>query len=251
MRGSTEVNHTAAEAASLLGVSVRALRVYERHGLVKPKRTAAGWRIYDPEAIHELHQVLALKDIGLPLAQIAKLVRGNTASLDRILALQEMELKKRKQRVERALTLVRNARKKLADGKELPLEALVALIKETRMRYFEPTPEFRALWARHLSEDQMTREHRARYTEQWLALIDEAERLKDSDPGSEPALDLVRRARAFVAELTGGNPELIRGLEAMFQEGFSDPNIAGRMPYSLDVWHFMNAAQERLRAAEA
>src|SRR5688572_6855101 len=32
------------EAAKRLGVSTKALRLYERHGLLKPIRTAAGWR---------------------------------------------------------------------------------------------------------------------------------------------------------------------------------------------------------------
>ena len=33
-----------AETARLLGVSVKALRLYEQHALVKPLRTSAGWR---------------------------------------------------------------------------------------------------------------------------------------------------------------------------------------------------------------
>ncbi|MEI9902005.1 MAG: MerR family transcriptional regulator [Hyphomicrobium sp.] len=32
------------EAAERLGVSTKALRVYEEHGLVTPVRTATGWR---------------------------------------------------------------------------------------------------------------------------------------------------------------------------------------------------------------
>ena len=35
-----------AEAARLLGVSAKALRLYERHGLVKPLRSENGWRTY-------------------------------------------------------------------------------------------------------------------------------------------------------------------------------------------------------------
>ncbi|MGN6149602.1 MAG: MerR family transcriptional regulator, partial [Rhizomicrobium sp.] len=36
------------EAARRLGVSVKALRVYEQRGLVKPLRSQADWRAYGP-----------------------------------------------------------------------------------------------------------------------------------------------------------------------------------------------------------
>ena len=38
-----------AEAAQRLGVSAKALRLYEQRGLVAPARTAAGWRAYGPD----------------------------------------------------------------------------------------------------------------------------------------------------------------------------------------------------------
>ena len=44
-----------------MGVSVKALRVYEAQGLVEPVRTGTGWRAYGPEQVARLHQVLALK----------------------------------------------------------------------------------------------------------------------------------------------------------------------------------------------
>src|SRR5579875_3908271 len=78
-----------AEAAARLGVSVKALRVYERRGLVRPLRTAAGWRTYGPDEIARLHQVMALRSLGLPLSRIAVLLAGRSADLDAVLALQE------------------------------------------------------------------------------------------------------------------------------------------------------------------
>ena len=39
----------ASEAASRLGVSAKALRLYEQRGLIAPIRTAAGWRAYGPD----------------------------------------------------------------------------------------------------------------------------------------------------------------------------------------------------------
>jgi DNA-binding transcriptional MerR regulator len=52
---------TAAECASRTGLTVRALRVYERYDLIRPRRTASGWRLYGPAEITRLTEIIALK----------------------------------------------------------------------------------------------------------------------------------------------------------------------------------------------
>jgi len=254
---SSDAHYTAAETARRLEVSVRALRVYERHGLVRPIRTAAGWRVYGPEEFSRLHQVIALKRVGLKLAQIANLVGGNTIPLDQLLALQEEELLQRKRQTDRALALVRKARKHIAEGKTLPLEDFIVLIKETRMPDVELSPEFKALWGKYINADQLKAVHPdwstdsgLRFGARWLELIAESERLKDSDPGTPQALDLARRALSLVAEVTRYDPELMASIEVMCQEGCSNPDIAPHMPQSQKARQFMDAAVERLHAAE-
>ena len=69
------------ETARRLGVGVRALRLYERKGLVAPARTEAGWRVYGPGEIERLRQVLALKSLGLSLARITELLAGRPSLL--------------------------------------------------------------------------------------------------------------------------------------------------------------------------
>ena len=64
------------EAAKRLGISVKALRLYEQRRLVAPLRTSADWRTYGPEQMARLHQILALKRMGLSLAHIGALLTG-------------------------------------------------------------------------------------------------------------------------------------------------------------------------------
>lgn len=253
---SRTVFRTAADTARRLGLTVRALRVYERHGLVTPGRNGADWRVYGPEEFARLHQVLALKRLGLPLRQIAALLKGGTHDLDRILALQEAELKARKSHLDRALGLVRAARAKLAKGETLPTDDLVELTKETAMSEFKPGPEFEALFAKHVPADrvkdlhpgQWTAEDQARVGAEWAALIAEAERLKDGDPGSAEALDLAKRWRGMVMAFTKGDAAVTQGLNKAYGEGFQRQDM--QMPFSGEVYAFMAEAQKRLKAGE-
>ncbi len=121
------------ETARRLGVSVRALRLYERRGLVRPRRTRAGWRVYGPDEIERLHQVLTLKSIGLPLARIGQLLGGRSADLPALLALQEDVLTARITDLERARRSVRAARVKVSRDRRLGLDDLIDLVRETTM----------------------------------------------------------------------------------------------------------------------
>ena len=100
---------------------------------------------------------------------------------------------------------------------------------------FEPSPAFNALWRRHFPNEQIPAERRARFKGRWLELIAEAETLKDSDPASPQALDLARRARAFVGEFTGGNPQHAAVLKTISKRGFPmrsrPPTCPIRPPY--------------------
>jgi len=109
--------------------------------LVKPVRTRNGstgsaWRIYGPDQIARLHQILALKRLGLGLAQIGQILAGPDA-LGSVLALQEEALAKDAARLARALQLVRAARAKLASGRPLSIDDLANLTKETVMAVME------------------------------------------------------------------------------------------------------------------
>lgn len=112
------VRLNASEAARRLGVSNKALRLYERHGLVSPGRTAAGYRVYGPADMARAAEVVALRALGLSLAQVASVLSGSEsqplagalAEHERVL---DEEIRDRLQRLER----VRRLRAGLAAGR--------------------------------------------------------------------------------------------------------------------------------------
>lgn len=61
---------TVAEVGKLTGATRKALRHYEEVGLVRPaRRTDAGYRLYDQEALRRIHLVNRAKLLGLSLAE--------------------------------------------------------------------------------------------------------------------------------------------------------------------------------------
>jgi DNA-binding transcriptional MerR regulator len=70
-------------AARQLGVSAKALRLYEQRGLVAPGRTAAGWRVYGPDEMARAAEIVALRGLGLSLSQIARVLGDDPQGLER------------------------------------------------------------------------------------------------------------------------------------------------------------------------
>jgi len=71
-----------AAAAQRLGVSAKALRLYEQRGLITPRRTAAGWRAYGPDEIARAAEVIALRALGFSIAQIARVLGDDPRGLE-------------------------------------------------------------------------------------------------------------------------------------------------------------------------
>jgi DNA-binding transcriptional MerR regulator len=66
------------EVATATGLTVRALHYYDQIGLVVPSaRTSGGHRLYTDADLAALYQVTALRQLGLPLDQVAVLLAGH------------------------------------------------------------------------------------------------------------------------------------------------------------------------------
>lgn len=61
-------------AAELSGVAVQSLRLYERHGLLRPARSDGGTRRYSADDLARLQRISALVDAGVNLAGIARIL---------------------------------------------------------------------------------------------------------------------------------------------------------------------------------
>lgn len=255
----TDQHLSPAEAAKRLGVTQKALRLYEQRGLVAPLRSATGWRTYGPAEIARLHQVLALKGLGLPLATIAKLMRGPMASLAQVLALQEQALARESSRVGRALELVRAARGRLEAGEDLSIDDLTTLTKETTMTTKARQDELKAIFdpliEKHYTPEEIAERRTQTFdqdqvTREWDVLIAEANALMaKGDPASPEALALARRWKAQVEKFSQGSPQLDAKARAVWNDAMSDPKAAPKLPMNPEMFAFMGKALAKLKEA--
>lgn len=71
---SGEGGKTIGQLAALSGMSARTLRYYEEAGLLAPRRTPAGYRLYSRADERRVAQIAAMRACGLPLATICRLI---------------------------------------------------------------------------------------------------------------------------------------------------------------------------------
>lgn len=246
---------TAAAVAKRFGVTVKALRIYEDLGLLKPARTVSGWRIYRQPELEQLSAILALKQLGMPLKRIGELMRG-AGDLATALAMQEAALVEAKTEAEQALALVRAARAKLAEKRALSPDELGKLVRSTAMSEFRWNEKMEVLARKHFTAEQLqefrarkfTSVDQARVSAAWSAIFADIAALgPDPDPAGDKALDLARRADALLGEFSGGDPKLLQAASKMNLEAFADPELATRMPAPVSHFVFVNKAIAELR----
>lgn len=107
---------TPASAARQLGVSAKALRLYEERGLLAPGRTPAGWRAYGPAEMTRAREIAALRALGLSLTEVARVLAGDASGLEPALAAHQATLEARLNHLSDTVHHVRNLRERLASG---------------------------------------------------------------------------------------------------------------------------------------
>src|SRR6478672_9395442 len=119
------------EVARRTGLSVRTLRYYEEIGLLPPtERRAGGHRVYDRSDLERLYRIGLLRQIGTPLAEIARALDGPdvelVAAVDRHLAAVDARLAATGRLRERVSAVSRT----LHDGGTLAAPAVLGLLDD-------------------------------------------------------------------------------------------------------------------------
>lgn len=108
-----ETKHFIGNLARAAGVSVQAVRYYERLGLLSPAhRTASGYRIYEPDAVDRLRFIKQAQALGFALEEVKEILRLRYDGRSPCKCVQEF-LKHKLERVEREMKELARFRKEL------------------------------------------------------------------------------------------------------------------------------------------
>lgn len=243
-----------AEAARELGVSIKALKVYERRGMVRPRRALNGYRVYGPAELGQVRQIVALKALGLTLAQIAQLLTGPAEPLWAALEDHHAELCEERRRLDRAIALVDAARAAMRGGKAPRPEDIAALAARAPPKGPRWHERLNAFYAAHL-DDAQWKVVETRSLGLWAALIAELKALcaADADPASAEAQRLFRRWVAAAHASAGGDPEIVERCSAAWTAAASDPDLGPNLPIGepeLVYLGRLHEAKERLQCRD-
>lgn len=128
-------------AAQQLGVSAKALRLYEERGLLAPIRTAAGWRAYGPDQMARAAEIVGLRALGFSLAQVERVLTGNAQGLEPALTAHQARLEAELRQLTATVEKVRMLRGDIARGKAPTVGELARLAKSA-----EPIVAFDLPW---------------------------------------------------------------------------------------------------------
>ena len=208
--------YRAHEFAKLAGVTVRALHHYDRIGVLKPRRSSSGHRLYSVGDLERLELIAALKFLGIPLKEIKLLLGCNRLTLLESLRLQLRALTEKRESIDRAIHAIKEAEKLLGSNQLADASVLRKIIEVIDMQ--QPHQDFMRQyyteegWAkRTLLREQTPLQTREDYHQAWKQLFLEVEAALDLDPASETAQLLTRRWVLLAEAVTGGDPEIKAG----------------------------------------
>lgn len=169
---------------------MKALHHYDRLGLLKPVRTDAGYRVYSERDLETLEQIVALKFFGVPLKEIAAVLRRPSLKLRDTLRLQRGALEERRELLGRAIRAIQAAEEALDSGQPADLAMLKNIIGVIEMQ------DTAAAMKKYYSEESWE-QHRRYYEEgpsaEWQEFYRDAQSLLGEDPASAEAQALVGR----------------------------------------------------------
>jgi len=193
------------EFAELAGVTVKALRHYDRLGLLRPGRVGTGrYRLYQERDLERLEQIVALKFLGLPLKQVGELVEGKE-SLREALAIQLRAIEEKQVLLERAARVVRMAGEAMAAGEAASAGMLKKIIEVIQMQ--DAVESMKKYYTKEAWEKRR-RYYEDGPAEEWHRLYRDINGALQEDPGGERAQALADRWIDLSLRAYQGDPNL-------------------------------------------
>jgi DNA-binding transcriptional MerR regulator len=217
--------YTVGTLAKLSGVSVRTLHHYDEIGLLVPgDRTAAGYRLYSPDDLVRLRQVLFYRELGFGLDEIAKILADPSIPIDDHLRRQHRMLRERRERDRALLDAIEHEMEARKMGMSLTPEEQLEVFGTTK--YAEHAAEAEERWGETDQWRESQRRSAAYTKEDWVEIKAQADAninaFADAIRAGEPAdgdiaMNLAEEHRRHIARwFYEVGPEQHRGLGDLY-----------------------------------
>lgn len=230
--------------ADRAGVTIRALRHYDRLGLLSPRRTGSGYRAYTDADLATLEQIVALKFIGIPLRKIPMLRRTSHDGLARAFRAQRLLLQEKRDLLDRAVTALDEAERQLASGQPAPPELFTRIIEVIAMQDEKQDwkGKYDTLVDAKIERLQSTPpEALAELRSQWKVLLTDIQNAIPRGPADPSAPELAARWLSLLERLMG------RPADPAFVAHYQSRDWMPAMASFVDepTWNFMREVLRR------
>ncbi|MCW6005962.1 MerR family transcriptional regulator [Micromonospora sp. CPCC 205371] len=230
------------DLARRTGLTVRTLHHFDEIGLLRPaERSAAGHRLYTADDVRRLYRILALRQLGMPLGEIARTIDTGVADLASAVRVQLAQVDEQlrahqlvRQRLRSLLRAIGEAREPSIDELIATMEAMMAAsfftqdqLAQARRRHEEPGFADRlADWLR-----------RCRELDAELTTHVEA----GTDPADPAVQELARRfSDLMLVEVSEGDPTALSAVYAKIDGKGAEAATRGAL--TSDVWAYLKQA---------
>lgn len=220
------MKRTVGDVARLTGLTVRTLHHYDEIGLLVPSaRTEAGYRMYGEAEMLRLHDILVLREAGLPLDEIARLLDDPGRDVGSSLRLHRRQLTARVTDLERRIEAIDRLIERTETGETMDDELLAELFEG-----FDPAvhqDEARERWGHTDAYAVSQARVKTLEADDWRMLKREGDEITEGfarllrsgvAPDSDEAAQLVKAQRDHMSRFYPVTPEMHRGLGDMYVE---------------------------------
>lgn len=243
------------QLAKHAGLTVRTLHHYDDIGLLRPSvRTDAGYRLYGRDDVARLHQIQALRQLGMPLADIGSFLAHSGTPALAIVERQLAALDRQIDEAARMRTQLQHLHARLSRGEQPELAEWLTTLEQMKMydKYFSKE---------ELNELAFYHDEKARA--EWQELVAHVALLMERgiQPASAEAKEAGKRWLDMLKRDTAGNSNLIVKLDLMHEQepalrqtsGITPElktfigEVIGEIKYDAYAAHLLPAEMEKMR----
>lgn len=211
---------TVHEVSKLAGVSIRTLQYYDKIGLLHPTGyTDAGYRLYDDMDLERLQHILLFRELEFPLKDIKAIMDSPDFERSKALEQQIELLTLKKEHLDNLIKLALGIKMlgvKYMDFSAFDRSKLDEYARQAKEQWGN-TPEYKEFTEK--SKDRTAEEDKL-MADRFMLLFKEAGKMKDTDPASLEAQDLVKRIQTFITEnMYTCSDKILKELGKMYSGG--------------------------------